>query len=79
MLQLTGVLDGGDTSAKVGTRYGPAGLSDPDPLAGRDTVDLILGGLDRVPEYLTCVGDLRALKIGITDGGVSWKICQLSV
>jgi hypothetical protein len=39
MLQLTGVLDGGDTSAKVGTRHGPASLGDPDPLAGRDTVN----------------------------------------
>lgn len=42
VLQLTGILDGGDTSAKVGTRYGPASLGDPDPLAGRDTIDCCL-------------------------------------
>ena len=42
VLQLTGILDGGDTSAKVGTRYGPASLGDPDPLARRDTVDCCL-------------------------------------
>jgi hypothetical protein len=41
VLQLTGILDGSDTSAKVGTRYRPAGLSDPDPLARRDTVNRV--------------------------------------
>jgi hypothetical protein len=50
-------------SAKVGTRYGPASLSDPDPLARRDTIDCclimllvmfigLLWGVEDFPLYL---------------------------
>jgi hypothetical protein len=37
-------------SARVGPRNGPAGLGDPDPLAGRNPVNNVAGGLYRCPE-----------------------------
>ena len=74
VLQLTGILDGGDTSAKVGTRYGPASLGDPDPLAGGDTVDSIAGVLDRLPEDVCGVADGGVLEVGVAGKRVSVKV-----
>lgn len=57
MLQLTGILDGGNTSAKVGTGHRPAGLSDPDPLARRDTIHGRFRILYRLPEDIAGITD----------------------
>lgn len=62
-------------SARVGARYGPAGLGDPDPFAGRDTVNGIAGGLDRVPEDVGSVADGSVLEVGVARrDDVSWRI-----
>jgi hypothetical protein len=73
MLQLTGVLDGGDTGTKVGTRYRPAGLSDPNPLARGDTIHRGFCVLNRLPEYVGSVIYRRSLEIRVAREDVSQK------
>jgi hypothetical protein len=73
MLQLTGILDGSNTSAEVGTRYRPAGLSDPDPLARRDTVNRVFRILYALPKDVGGIADRRSLEVRIAKEDVSQK------
>ena len=53
------------SSARVRTRDGPAGFSNPDPLARRNPVDGIAGVLDGFPEDVCGVLDGAVLEVGV--------------
>jgi len=61
-----GVLDRGHGRARVGSRDGPTGLGDPDPLAWRNRVDCVAGGGDGVPEDVGGVGNGGVLEVGVS-------------
>jgi hypothetical protein len=53
------------SSARIRTRDGPTSLSNPDPLAGRNSVDDIAGVLDRLPEDVCGILDGAVLEVGV--------------
>lgn len=67
------------SSARVGTRYRPAGLGDPDPLAGRDTVDSITGISDGLPEDVGSIANSAVLEIRVAGHLVSISLSNQSI
>ena len=65
------ILDGSDSSARVRAGYWPAGLGDPDPLAGGDGVDLVARGVYGLPEDGTGVGNGGVLKVWVSSQGLA--------
>lgn len=65
--------EGTYSSTRVGTRYGPSCLSDPDPLARADLVDSVPGVLNRLPEDLRRIADSCVLEVGVSEIVVSGK------
>ena len=53
------------SSARVRTRDWPAGFGDPDPLAGRNSVNSVAGVLDGLPEDVRGVFDGAVLEVGV--------------
>lgn len=60
-------------STRVGTRNRPAGLGDPNPLAGRDPVDCVASVFDRFPEDVGSIADGSVLEVRISGMEVSTK------
>lgn len=59
------------SSARVGARNRPSGLSDPDPLARGHPVDSIASVLDRLPEDVGSVIDVGVLEVWVSMRHVS--------
>jgi hypothetical protein len=59
------------SGARVGARNRPAGLSDPDPLAGRHSVDSVAGVGNRLPEDVCGVLDGGVLEVGVAGEDIS--------
>lgn len=61
------------SSTRVRTRNRPAGLGDPNPLSGRDSVDRVAGVLDGLPEDVRSVSNGGVLEVGISAMYVSLR------
>jgi hypothetical protein len=67
------LVSGTYSSARVGARNRPSGLGDPDPLAGRYSVDGVAGVGDGLPEDVCGVLDGGVLEVGVAGEDISIK------